>query len=145
MNFYTSIQPISEYLSSIRKIQDYISVDLLFPSKWSLPKSLKDEIEIVPFTSEDVNTKGISFVCKMEEKLVSNLFDKITKVIKLNKDREIKEILFKQTIEELKKTFEQNDLDKLQNLYFDFATETEDTSNLDEYDSGESEIIKLAE
>ena len=57
----------------------------------------------------------------------------------------IKEKLFKETVEELKKTFQQNDLEKLQNLYFDFSTEVEDTSNLDTYDTGESETIELAE
>ena len=43
---------------------------------------------------------------------------------------ELKEKLFKQTIEQLKQTFEKNDLDKLQNLYFDFDLGEEDT-NLD--------------
>ena len=38
----------------------------------------------------------------------------------MNKERELKERLFKQTVEQLKQTFEKNDLDKLQNLYFDF-------------------------
>jgi hypothetical protein len=35
--------------------------------------------------------------------------------------------LFKQTVDQLKKTFEKNDLDKLQNLYFDFENEDVDT------------------
>jgi hypothetical protein len=51
---------------------------------------------------------------------------KISKVIKLNKEKELKERLFKETVERLKSTFEKTDLDKLQNLYFDF--EVEDTT-----------------
>jgi hypothetical protein len=48
----------------------------------------------------------------------------------LNKERELKERLFKQTVEQLKQTFEKTDLDKLQNLYFDFDEDDVDT-NLD--------------
>jgi hypothetical protein len=51
---------------------------------------------------------------------------KIARIIKLNKEKELKEKLFKQTVEQLKTTFEKTDLDKLQNLYFDF--EVEDTT-----------------
>jgi hypothetical protein len=50
-------------------------------------------------------------------------------------------MLFKQTVEQLKKTFENNDLDKLQNLYFDF-----ENHELDEPEIGEeSDSIELAE
>jgi len=51
----------------------------------------------------------------------------VGKIIKLNKERELKEQLFKQTVDQLKKTFEKNDLDKLQNLYFDFESDDIDT------------------
>ena len=35
----------------------------------------------------------------------------------------MKEKLFKEAVEQLKSTFEKNDLDKLKNLYFDFNEE----------------------
>ena len=38
--------------------------------------------------------------------------------------------MFKQTVEQLKNTFEKTDLDKLKNLYFDFD-EGDDTPELD--------------
>lgn len=145
MNFYQNIQPFLDYVFSIRKLKDYISFDLLFPTKWSLPKNLPEGVEIVPFKSEENISKGTSFLVQITEENISKVILVISKTIKLNKERELKEILFKQTIDNLKKTFEQNDLDKLQNLYFDFATEQEDTSNLDAYDTGEPENIELAE
>ena len=64
--------------------------------------------------------KGVTFVCEINEKEVSLIMVKIGKIINLNKERELKEKLFKQTVEQLKQTFEKTDLDKLQNLYFDF-------------------------
>ena len=38
-------------------------------------------------------------------------------------EKELKEKLFKEAVEQLKSTFEKNDLDKLKNLYFDFNEE----------------------
>jgi hypothetical protein len=67
--------------------------------------------------------KGISFACSYEEKEVSATITKIIRVIKLNKDKEIKEKLFKETIDSLKKTFETTDLETLKRLYFDFETD----------------------
>lgn len=145
MSFYKEIQPFSEYLTSIRVLENYITIDLKFPINWALPKSLTTEDKIVPFDSGDQKLKGLSFVSPYEEHEVSDLISKITKVIKLNKEREIKEQLFRSTVEKLKKTFEQNELDKLKDLYFDFATDIEDTSNLEAYDTGESETFGLAE
>lgn len=139
MNFYQNIAPFSDYLFSIRKLKDYLSIDLLFPNKWSMPKSILETTETVPFNSEVNDTKGLSFVCPLDEKSITQTLSKITKIIKLNKEKEQKELLFKHTIDELKKTFEKNDLDTLKKLYFDFEIEQEDTSNLDTYDTGKSE------
>ena len=148
MNFYQNISSFSDYLFSIRKLKDYLSIDLLFPVKWSVPKSMVETTETVPFNSENNDTKGLSFVCPLNEQAIVQTISKINKIIKLNKEKEQKEILFKHTIEELKKTFEKNDLDTLQKLYFDFEIEHEDTSILNAYDGGKSEdpaTLELAE
>jgi hypothetical protein len=73
---------------------------------------------------------------------------KIGKIINLNKERELKEKLFKQTVEQLKQTFEKTDLDKLQNLYFDFdmeeiSSELESEINLDDEYGEESKVTEL--
>jgi hypothetical protein len=91
-----------------------------FPTKWSIPKSIVDEGQVVGFEVDDPNMKGVTFICPIGDKEVSSIVVKISKIIKLNKERELKERLFKQTVEQLKQTFEKTDLDKLQNLYFDF-------------------------
>ena len=144
MSLYNELTPYVEYIHSIRKLKNFISFDLVFPAKWSLPKSLADENQIVPFDTEDTNFKGISFVVEIDAPSFENTLTKISKIIKINKEREQKEILFRTTIEHLKKTFEQNDLDKLKDLYFDFATDIEDTSNLDAHDTGQPTTFELA-
>jgi hypothetical protein len=98
-----------------------------FPEKWSMPKNIIDDGQVVGFESDEPNKRGISFVTEVNEKQISKTLVLIGKIIKLNKERELKEQLFKQTVDQLKKTFEKNDLDKLQNLYFDFESDDIDT------------------
>jgi hypothetical protein len=145
MSFYKEIAPFVDYIHSIRKLENYFSFDMIFPTKWSLPKSVLDEGQIVSFESGYQDLKGISFVSPIDEKETSLVLNKIAKIIKLNKEREIKEKLFKQTVEQLKQTFEKNDLDKLQNLYFDFDTPDLEPTLDDEQDGQEPTTIELAE
>lgn len=128
----------------MRKLETYLSFDMAFPTKWSLPKSIIDEGQVIAFNLEDQNLKGVSFVSQINENDVSVILTKIGKIIKLNKERELKEQLFKQTIDQLKQTFEKNDLDKLQNLYFDFETDTPNLE-LNEQNGQESAIIELVD
>jgi len=152
MSFYKEIIPFVEYIHSIRKLESYLSFDMKFPTKWAIPKSIVDEGQVIGFEVEDQNMKGVTFICQIAEKEVSSIIVKIGKIIKLNKERELKEKLFKQTVEQLKQTFEKTDLDKLQNLYFDFEIDDELDSNLeteidldDEQDGQESTTTQLAE
>jgi hypothetical protein len=150
MSFYKELLPFVEYLHSIRKLKNYLSFDMVFPTKWSLPKSLVEEGQIVGFEAENQNLKGISFVSPIDDSEVSKTMSKISKVIKLNKEKELKERLFKETVERLKSTFEKTDLDKLQNLYFDFDdgddtpeldVELDDDDNDSDYEQDEQEPV----
>jgi hypothetical protein len=150
MSFYKELLPFVEYLHSIRKLKNYLSFDMVFPTKWSLPKSLVEECQVVGFEAENQNLKGISFVSPIDDSEVSKTMSKISKVIKLNKEKELKERLFKETVERLKSTFEKTDLDKLQNLYFDFDdgddtpeldVELDDDDNDSDYEQDEQEPV----
>lgn len=150
MSFYTELSPFVEYLHSIRKLKNYLSFDMVFPSKWSLPKNLVEEGQIVGFEAENQNLKGISFVSPIDDSEVSKNLAKIAKIIKLNKEKELKERLFKETVEQLKNTFEKTDLDKLKNLNFYFEeeddtpelnVELDDTDNDLDYEQDEQESI----
>ena len=153
MSFYKEILPFVEYIHSIRKLESYLSFDMKFPTKWSIPKSIVDEGQVIGFDVEDPNMKGITFVSPIGEREVSLIIIKLGKIIKLNKERELKERLFKQTVEQLKQTFEKTDLDKLKNLYFDFDEsdiETEldgeiESETDDEQDGQESATAELVQ
>jgi hypothetical protein len=142
MSFYKEIAPFIEYIHSIRRLKTYMSFDMIFPTKWTISKSIIDEGEIVAFQAEDQNYKGISFVAQIDESNISSALTKIAKIIKLNKERELKEKLFKQTVDQLKQTFEKTDLDKLQNLYFDFD-ENPELEIDEEQDGFEPEDVEL--
>lgn len=143
MSMYKEIEPFMDYIHSIRKLETYLSFDMLFPSKWSLPKTLVDETQVVGFEAKDSNFKGISFVSLIDEKEVTITLVKIARVIKLNKEKEMKERLFKETIEKLKLTFEKTDLEKLKNLYFDFQQEETNLMIDDNDDKSERENVEL--
>lgn len=145
MNFYKEIEPFIEYLHSIRKLENYLSFDMEIPIKWGIPKSVSETSQLVPFDSTNEKNRGLSFVCEIKEIEINNVFVKISKIIKINKEREIKERLFKDYVEKLKNTFEKNNLDKLQNLYFEFNT-PQIENEIDYVEDGhEPENIELAE
>lgn len=124
MSFFSEIQSFVDFAISIRKLENYISFDLQFPSKWSIPKSMVENGNVITFNLDNPNLKGISFVSLIDDNEINNVLSKINKVIKLNREKEMKEQLFKQTIDNLKTTFESNSLDKLKNLYFGFEENT---------------------
>ena len=144
MSFYKELVPFMDYIHSIRKLENYLSFDMKFPSKWNMPKNMTDESQTVPFEVGVETSKGISFISKLDESEVSSVLTKILKIIKYNKEREIKEKLFKETVERLKSTFEKTDLDKLQKLYFDFESDYSETSLDDEQDRQELTSTEVA-
>ena len=135
MSIYKELLPYIDYIHSIRKLESYLSFDMKFPVKWVMIKSVMEESQIVPFEVGVENWKGLSFVSKIEDIEITNCLSKIQKIIKVNKEKEIKEKLFKETVDRLKSTFEKTDLDKLQKLYFDFETDYEENSLEDETES----------
>ena len=144
MSFYKELVPFMDYIHSIRRLENYLSFDMKFPNKWNMPKNITDESQIIPFEVGVENLKGVSFVSKLDESEVSSVLTKILKIIKYNKEREIKERLFKETVERLKSTFEKTDLDKLQKLYFDFESDYSETSLDDGQDGQELTSAEVA-
>lgn len=143
MTFYNTLESIKDYFVSLRKLETYLSIDLKFPDTWSMPKSTTIDYQVVPFELNESSSRGMSFVCEMNEVDVEKNITMIQKIIKLNKERELKEVLFKEVVSELKKTFETNDLHSLKKLNFYFENEKSIKQDLDHELGGES--LKLVE
>jgi hypothetical protein len=118
MSLYKEIEHIVDYCSSIRKLKTYLSFDMIFPSTWNVLKSQVDETKTV-FNKSDDKGKNISFVSEINEEAISDTISKIETVIKYNKEKEEKERLFKEKVNELKNLFEKGGLEDLKNLKFD--------------------------
>ncbi len=119
MDFYKELNNIFEHLHSIRKLEKFISIDIKFPSKWTIPKSLVETTKVLENESPDPEYRFFSFVSDFKEsQLIANM-GVIKTIIKTNKEREEKERLFKNKVNELKMLFDKSDLDSLKGLTFD--------------------------
>jgi hypothetical protein len=118
MSLYKEIENIVDYCSSIRRLKTYLSFDMIFPTTWNILKSQVDETKTV-FNKSDDKGKNISFVSEINEESISDTISKIETVINYNKEKEEKERLFKEKVNELKNLFEKGGLEDLKNLKFD--------------------------
>jgi hypothetical protein len=60
-----------------------------------------------------------SYVSEITESEIERVYHNLCGIIKYNKEREEKDKLFESKVEELKKLFEKQNLEKLKSLYFD--------------------------
>jgi hypothetical protein len=118
MSLFKEIENIVDYCSSIRKLKTYLSFDMIFPSNWTVLKSQIDETKTV-FNKTNDDSKHISFVSEINEESMAETIYSIEKVISYNKEKEEKERLFKEKVNELKNIFEKGGLEDLKNLKFD--------------------------
>ena len=121
-NFTEELKP---YLKSVRVLKDYVSFDLYLSNFWSIPKKfITDGIEVINHEStERPDFKVFSFVIKNERKLVDSLEKTFKSIVSYNKEKEEKERLFKQKIQELKVMFESKGVDELKTLHFEMEEE----------------------
>lgn len=125
MSLYKEFSNLFPYLQSVRKIENYLSFDISFPNTWKLPKKYVEENKIVEQVSTIQNERLFSYVCEISESGVEKVYQNLSSIIKYNKEREEKDRLFESKVEELKKLFEKQNLDKLKGLYFDISEPTQ--------------------
>jgi len=89
-----------------------------FPSTWLLPKRGPENVEILQNSDKD-GSVITSFVCENASKFIDAIENTIQMVIKTNIEREEKERLFKNKVQELKQIFEKENLENLKGLKFD--------------------------
>jgi hypothetical protein len=122
MTLYKNLEKIFPYLSSVRKLENFISIDILFTRKWSIPKKFIDEKSVLETEQEDTNTRLLSFVTNFDNESIQVLIKNIEGIIDFNLEKEEKEKLFRDKVMELKTIFEGQSLDKLKSLVFDLES-----------------------
>jgi hypothetical protein len=119
MSLYQEFSALLPYLQSVRKLQNYLSFDVSFPNTWKIPKKFVEEEKIMEQTSTLPDERLFSYVTEIVEEDVQKVYLNIKNIIKYNLEREEKDRLFESKVEELKKIFEKQNLEKLKGLYFD--------------------------
>lgn len=137
-NFTEQLKP---YLKSVRILKGYVSFDLYLSNFWSIPKKfVTDGIEIIKSDNVDKpNTVLYSLVVKNERDMVDSLEECFNNIVSYNKEKEEKERLFKQKIQELKTMFESKGVDELKGLHFEMTEEVRlglDDENIEENGKG---------
>jgi cysteinyl-tRNA synthetase len=120
---YKELKDIFNYLVTVRVLKTYLSIDVEFPIGWKIPKKFVQEDKIMENEKMNKDKRFFSFVSEFDEEALNITLKSIKSIISYNKEIELKEKLLKQKIDELKKIFESEHLDSLQNLKFELLEE----------------------
>lgn len=132
MSLYKEFSTLFPYLQSVRKIKNYLSFDISFPTTWKLPKKYVDEKKIMEQESQIKNERLFSYVSEITEEDIETVYNNLKNIIKYNLEREEKDRLFETKVDELKKLFEKQNLEKLKGLYFDISEPVSKTLKLED-------------
>jgi hypothetical protein len=118
MSIYKELTPIINYLTQIRKLENYLVFDVAFPMTWKmLKKHIIEDKFVNNGTANDL--LNLSFVSEYDEKNINLIQENILNIINYNLEREEKERLLESKINELKTIFDKESLDNLKNFKFD--------------------------
>jgi hypothetical protein len=139
MSLYKEFSSLLPYLQSVRKLDAYLSFDVSFPKTWKLPKKYIEEDKILEQESTIIDNRFFSFVSEITEEGVENTSKNIQNIIKYNLEREEKEKLFQNKVDELKHIFEKQNLKNLKSLQFEIKNNKLEL----EYDEEELESARV--
>jgi hypothetical protein len=125
MSLIIQLESIIDYIHQIRKVEDYLVIDVHFPSSWKVLKKFVIEDRFVNLGTVDENKVGMSFVCEVTEDSLNLTQNNIIGIINYNLEREQKESLFEQKISELRGIFEKQTFESLKSLKFDLKSPIE--------------------
>lgn len=122
MNLYNNIEQFGDYFNSIRSHEGLILVDMVLPLNWEVTKVLGSRGNKIQMQKgkKSEKQKIISFFSPFDEENTEILVEEVLSVIKWNKDLEDKNELLNIKMIELKKMFNENNVDSLRRLNFNF-------------------------
>jgi len=141
---YKELSDIFPYLISIRKLENYLSLDIEFPATWKLPKKFVNPETTVEQQATKNDVRCFSFAVQFDETQIIQIFQNVKGIISWNREREMKDQLLNDKVNELKSFFEKNSLDSLKNLQFNIQNnigkleledETKDTELVQQRDT----------
>lgn len=124
MSLYTEFSSLLPYLQSVRKLENYLSFDVSFPTSWKLPKKYVDEEKVMEQTSKIEEHRFFSFVSEISEENMEIISGNLRSIIQYNLELEEKDRLFQNKVNELKAIFEKQNLTNLKDLSFEIKPKT---------------------
>ena len=121
MSLYKEFSELLPYIQSVRKIEKYLSFDISFPTSWKLPKKYVQEDKVMEQENKIPGNRTFSFVAEINESDVEQVTENLQNIIKYNLEREEKDRLFQNKVDELKSIFEKQNLGNLQALKFEIS------------------------
>ena len=118
MTLYTTIEPILDFLISLRKMENFLIFDIKIPKKWRLLKKFIKEEKFLDNGLIEDDYRSVSFVCEISENEIEETQKNIIGIINFNLELEEKESLLENKISELKNLFEKENLNNLKKLEF---------------------------
>jgi hypothetical protein len=140
MSLYKEFSTLFPYLQSVRKLQNFLSFDVMFSTSWKLPKKYVDEEKVMEQESKTPNMRLFSFVSEIDEQSIEKVSTNIQNIINYNLEREEKDVLFQTKVTELKNIFEKQSLKNLKMLKFEFK---QTKIELEDYEDEIREDAKL--
>lgn len=122
------LQELQPYVKSIRYFEGLPVVEVEFDEKWAIPES-----QYINKEPLDEGGNTFMFFSKHQEIGIDHLLDYAEEIIAMNREREMKNQLFKVKIKELQKFFNDNSLHELEGMRFVLGKQTPST-NEDDFD-----------
>ena len=95
---FNELKDIFEYLVSVRKLKNYLTIDIEFPLTWKIPKRFVEEDKIVENSKVNEDKRFFSFVSEFNKSNLDKTVQNIKSIVSYNKEIELKERLLKQKI-----------------------------------------------
>lgn len=145
MSIYKEFKELDSYIQSVRKLKNYLVIDVHIPKEWKILKKYANEESVVENQSKDTTKRNLSFASEFSEDSVNLIMSNIKNLIKFNKELEEKEKLFNLKVNELKMIFEKQNLENLQELKFDIEPKSLKLDIDEENSNGKGEKSTVVE
>ena len=129
MTFQNVITFLFPYLSSIKRLKQYIAIEMIFPKNLDFPSHILEKVQAEQ--NEKYTGEGyfLIFVSELDEPKLNNLLDTIADLITHNLEKLEKEMILREKVQELKEIFKIKTLEEIKNIQINFP-EFDEIDNL---------------
>jgi len=137
MTFQNVITFLFPYLSSIKRLKQYIAIEMIFPKNWDFPSHILEKVQAEQNEKYAGEGYFLIFVSELDEPKLNNLLDTIADLITHNLEKLEKEMILREKVQELKEIFKIKTLEEIKNIQINFP-EFDEIDNL--LDDEEEEV-----